>query len=151
MSKNKIFKIGDLVRVRRDLLSDKSYPMIKDKTITNSVVLQMFDLCGHLVEITHHTPTQYRINKDFSFAWTDTMFYDIYENGNLIISTDGTEYIIIHGRLFTKSGEEVFFNRDSLCIILNDKEVPIDTILSPSDKNNLFSNKNREIIFKRRC
>lgn len=88
------YKIGDRVKVRKDLSEDKCYSMEHDKDIRDVVVDMMTKYAGKYVTIDSITHWgKYRIKED-GFNWTDEMFEDpeqtivIYRNGARVIAYD---------------------------------------------------------------
>ena len=83
------YKVGDKVRVRKDLIEDKSYYM-DDRSDNRIVVLPMLDLKGRIVTITRATECGYSI-KEFGCTWTDEMFEDTVCDKKIVITSDGVE------------------------------------------------------------
>lgn len=73
------YKIGDIVRVRKDLKHDGAqYYMYDDKKIHDSFVWPMDSYTGKEVEIAAITLSgKYRIkDDDYGYNWVDEMFED---------------------------------------------------------------------------
>lgn len=62
------FKVGDKVRVRRDLKEGGDYGV-------ESVVSDMMDHVGKVVTIKRVDGEEYAIEEDTGWGWTDEMFY----------------------------------------------------------------------------
>lgn len=74
------YKIGEAVRVRKDLSYDRRYYMQSGPDhhkSTNIVTLEMNRLAGEIVHILKYYGGQYEIKEDKGrFSWTDEMFKD---------------------------------------------------------------------------
>lgn len=94
------YKIGDKVRVRKDLKEGQRYYMA-DKKVHNCVVNAMEGLKGQVVTISEKTPGgQYHVKECpcgifGEYCWTDEMFESVAEacDKKIIITTDGAKTI----------------------------------------------------------
>lgn len=69
-----LYKVGDKVRIRRDLGARYGYPMA-DGSCSNSVVPSMAERRGEEVEILSAWGHGYFISGDaYAWTWTDSMF-----------------------------------------------------------------------------
>lgn len=70
------YKVGDKVRVRKDLDEHTYYSMKHNSCISNSVTSEMYALRGHIVEIEdiNERIEQYKVRGSFDVHWTDEMF-----------------------------------------------------------------------------
>lgn len=99
------YKVGDRVRVRRDLKALKHY-YSEDKKTCDITVLPMLEMAGKIVTISKVLDIgKYKI-KEFGWSWTDEMFEDIY-NEKIVITTDGTTTTakLYNGKEVIKSAE----------------------------------------------
>lgn len=82
------YKVGDRVRVRRDLKEFGRY-YSEDKKTFDVAVRKMLKMRGKIVTISEVLDVdKYKI-KEFGWSWTDEMFEDIH-NEKIVITTDGT-------------------------------------------------------------
>lgn len=99
------YKVGDRVRVRRDLKALKHY-YSEDKKTCDVAVCEMLKMRGKIVTISEVLDIgKYKI-KEFGWSWTDEMFEDIY-NEKIVITTDGTTTTakLYNGKEVIKSAE----------------------------------------------
>lgn len=101
------YKVGDKVRVRKDLIAYTRYSMENDRGNNNSFVGSMKDLLGKVVTIKEYSCNgQYILCEDpRRFSWTDEMFEPI--NKKILITTDGTTTLArqYEGQKVVKSAE----------------------------------------------
>ena len=101
------YKIGDKVRVRKDLEVGKRYSMENNRGNDNPFVVSMKDLLGKVVTIKKFSLFgQYILCEDpHRFSWTDEMFEPI--NQKILITTDGTTTLArqYEGQKVVKSAE----------------------------------------------
>lgn len=101
------YKVGDKVRVRRDLKEHKEYYM-DDKTVSDVAVCAMV-VAGHIVVI-DGVDVYYSV-KGIGYNWTDEMFEPVNDlNRKIVITTDGTETL---ARLY--DGEKVVKTATAKC------------------------------------
>lgn len=94
------YKVGDKVRVRKDLKLGQKYYMA-DKKVCNGVVNAMEGLKGQVVTISGITPGgQYHVKecpygKLWAYCWTDEMFEPVAETcvKKIVITADGMKTI----------------------------------------------------------
>lgn len=84
------FKVGDKVRVRRDLEAGKRYYM-DDKKESDIFMFGMKEFLGEIVTIIGLFCEMYKI-KDSEYVWTDEMFEPVCDN-KIVITTDGMETV----------------------------------------------------------
>ena len=84
------FKVGDNVRVRKDLEVGNRYFMSDGKE-HNSFVTDMAKFAGEIVTISRAT-AQYKIKECEGYQWVDEMFEPINER-KIVIITDGMETV----------------------------------------------------------
>ena len=84
------FKVGDKVRVRRDLEAGKRYYM-DDKKESDIFMFGMKEFLGEIVTIIGLFCEMYKI-KDSEYVWTDEMFEPVCNN-KIVITTDGMETV----------------------------------------------------------
>lgn len=71
------YKPGDTVLIRSDLVCHGRYYMENDSSISNTVVEEMFPLCGTYATISSIVSGQYLlVESEEYFLWTDGMFED---------------------------------------------------------------------------
>lgn len=74
MTNNTYYKVGDYVKIRKDLAVDIRYEMF-NKSASNVVIDKMHSYAGIVAEITEIVLGQYQINVDGGkYLWTDKMF-----------------------------------------------------------------------------
>lgn len=100
------FKVGDKVRVRKDLKEGQRYYM-EDKKVCNAFVRPMNRLKGRVVTISKILGSQYVVEECplgvfCEYFWTDEMFEPVVEprSKKIVITTDGTE---THARLYEEN------------------------------------------------
>lgn len=100
------FKVGDKVRVRKDLKEGQRYYM-EDKNVCNAFVRPMNRLKGRVVTISKILGSQYVVEECplgvfCEYFWTDEMFEPVVEprSKKIVITTDGTE---THARLYEEN------------------------------------------------
>lgn len=81
------YKVGDKVRVRKDLEVGKCYFMA-DGREHNSFITEMLPLCGKVVTIAARTGGQYHVEGS-KWSWVDEMFEGLAEQPKIVITTDG--------------------------------------------------------------
>lgn len=102
------YKVGDRVRVRRDLKALKHY-YSEDKKTCDVAVGEMLKMRGKIVTISEVLDIgKYKI-KEFGWSWTDEMFEDIH-NEKIVITTDGTTTT---AKLY--NGKEVINSAEAKC------------------------------------
>ena len=103
------YKVGDKVRVRKDLKKGTYYYM-SDKTIANDATQSMIDLAGKTVTIYGTHLNQYRI-KECSFEWTDDMFEGLAtETTTTEIKLEGNmKFEIKSSKIVNNKGTQVMF------------------------------------------
>lgn len=70
-------KVGDIVKIRSDLVEGKIYNMTDDPVICDEVTPSMMKYCGMNATITNIFFGEYEIDLDGgNWCWTDTMFED---------------------------------------------------------------------------
>ena len=100
------YKIGDRIRVRKDLKKYERY-YSEDKKYYETMTPGMLHLCGEVVTIKNVYPKVgvYTI-AEYGWNWTDEMFEDIH-NEKIVITTDGTTTTakLYNGKEVIKSAE----------------------------------------------
>lgn len=83
------YKVGDKVKVRKDLVVGKLYYMC-DKTRGNLFVEPMSKWAGCVVEISEIIADQYKVKGGDWWSWVDEMFEPV-NTQKIVITTDGVE------------------------------------------------------------
>lgn len=84
------FKVGDKVRVRRDLCEEKIYHREEDSKMCIVAVSDMIKFAGKIVTIDKILGDKYCIKECGYHYWTDEMFESPDRNRKILITTDGT-------------------------------------------------------------
>jgi len=112
------YKVGDIVKIREDLVMYKKYDMESD-TVANQFVDDMDSMLGHRVMIIDIQHGQYRIQNS-DYFWIDEMFEDEKEVHKNSIS------VKVSGRRVISSNFNVDIYEDE--VYINDLAIRVENI-----------------------